>query len=214
MFQGAFLMKYPVRYFVSIALIFTLVLTSCNSLSTARLQSPSDSAAILAKYEDALAKYNRIKPNMGYDEVARIMGRPGELLTGTDDSGHSRPPNYYRWVIDPDSRNIDVLFAVTGGGILNSNFVFDFLYVLPGTTAKTTAAKFSQVKVGMTYDQVLSILGSPGLLTESSLFNTSIYTTKAEFYGWWPENKPEYSLGVIQMRIILDDGLVQSIYSP
>jgi outer membrane protein assembly factor BamE (lipoprotein component of BamABCDE complex) len=207
-------MKCHINYFISVALVLTLVLTGCSLFSTGKFQSPADAAATLAKYQDALAKYNQIKPDMGYDDVVRMMGKAGELITGTDDSGHQRPPNYYRWVFDGDGRYLDVGFREIGGGFLNSRFVFYSLYILPGTMARTTAPKFDQIKVGMPYDQVVSILGSPGLLTQSILFNTTINKTRGEFYGWWPEEKPEYSLCPLQMRLTLDEGLVMYIYHP
>jgi hypothetical protein len=76
---------------------------------------------------------------------------------------------------------------------------------LPGTNARTTAAKFNQVKVGMTYDEVVSILASPGLLWSSTLTLNS-----GEILGWWPEGKPENSLSMM-MDIGFRNGLVLTL---
>jgi hypothetical protein len=76
---------------------------------------------------------------------------------------------------------------------------------LPGTNARTTAAKFNQVKAGMTYDEVVSILGSPGLLWSSTLTLNS-----GEIFGWWPEGKPENSLSMM-MDIGFRNGLVLTL---
>jgi hypothetical protein len=184
--------KTPICSIMSAVLALSIILTGCSGLSTVKSQSASDSAATLAKYQDALAKYNQIKPNMGYDDVAKIMGKPGELINTPDDSGHARPPNYYRWALDTDDHEIEVGFVDTYGGIRSRHFFFSIVYILPGTNARTTAAKFNQVKVGMTYDEVVSILGSPGLLWSSTLTSNS-----GEIFGWWPEGKPENSLSMM-----------------
>jgi hypothetical protein len=205
-FRETYLMRKHICYFISGVVALTLILTGCSGLSTVKSQSPSASAATLAKYEDALARYNQIKTDMGYAAVVKIMGKPGELINTPDDSGHSRPPNYYRWALDTDDHRIDVGFVDINGGIRSRLFSFGIAYILPGTNARTTAAKFNQVKVGMTYDKVVSILGSPGLLWSSSLISNS----GSEIYGWWPEGKPENSLSLM-MNIGFGNGLVLTI---
>jgi hypothetical protein len=53
--QEASLMKTPICSIMSAVLALSIILTGCSDLSTVKSQSASDSAATLAKYQDALA---------------------------------------------------------------------------------------------------------------------------------------------------------------
>lgn len=109
-----------------------------------------------------------VQMGMTVDEVKKILGDNGELFTSTD------------------FLNVKTeIFSWTGSGFSMILVTFSNGIVIEKTqsglyqvTATATAAKFSQIFSGMTYEQVKAIMGGDGcMISESSMMgiDTTVY---------------------------------------
>jgi hypothetical protein len=166
-----------------------------------------DPALTLTKYEDVLTKYNQITADMTYAEVVRIMGISGEeppadILTALPTEVD---PAHFQYFY-PDGFIIHV--TLSGGTVFIKGFGWSPDTIMPRTNAQTTVAKYEQIKVGMTYEEVVAILGSPGVLRSSRIqYRSGGQGSKIEIFAWWPEDEPEDSPLQIMM-VSFWDGVV------
>ncbi len=79
---------------------------------------------------------------------------------------------------------------------------------MPKRNHRTTVSQFDQVMVGMTYDEVVSILGSPGMLFLSTEFLHPA-ANRADSFVWWPEDKSDETVSH-SLLVTFWDGVVQS----
>lgn len=90
-------MKKHMYLFISVALVILLIISGCSNLLKDTSTPTKDLSSITAKYEEVVAKYRQIKTDMDYDEVEKIMGQPGELVSNKD---APEVPYYYDWRFD------------------------------------------------------------------------------------------------------------------
>ena len=153
-----------------------------------------DPAVTLAKFEDVINRYNQITSDMTYDDVVKVMGIQGEEPS-SDGQSTEMPPNLAPgqfWNFYPDGFIVHV--TLSNGTVFIKGFSWSEETIMPKTNARTTIAKFDKVKVGITYEEVVSILGSPGVLKSSRIQYRSVgQSSKIEIFAWWPEDEPEDS---------------------
>jgi hypothetical protein len=214
-------MRLRIISILAIILILPLLLSGCG-LSNSTAQKAQEPVVTLEQYEDAFGKYCEINMDMSYNEVAKIIGSPGEIVA----TGESEPastssitpapavPNLYIWRINIDGQlRISVAFNARNGGVSDKKFTCNLAFVAK-ENARTTDTEFQKVEKGMTYEQVVSILGSPGIcsLGWETHSNTQIHYNGIHVYeyAWWSdtENKPSYGNG---MNVRFKDGAVDSL---
>jgi len=116
---------------------------------------------------------------MTYKEVATIVGSIGEVMSEAGEKGDPAHTVIYSWNGDKGwGANANVTFQ--NNKVINkAQFGVD-----SGSSAKITMKKFDQVKNGMTYDQVKSIIGGDGAKdSESGTEGSADYTVIYSFQG-------------------------------
>ena len=115
-------------------------------------------------------KFDAIKQGMSYDEVVSLIGSEGELLSSSSVAGIET--SSYEW--ESDGWGIATIMF-QDGVVVNKSQVG----VGGSDGAKATMDAFNQIENGMTYDQVVEIIGGEGeLMSESEIAGISmaIYT--------------------------------------
>lgn len=118
-----------------------------------------------------------IENGMSYEEVAALMGSEGELASETEAGGSIS--QLYQWESD-------------GWGIAQVMFMDDKVVnktqigIGGDSAAAVTADQYEQVKEGMSYEDVVGIMGGEGqLISDTSMAGQSlqIYTWDGEMWG-------------------------------
>jgi outer membrane protein assembly factor BamE (lipoprotein component of BamABCDE complex) len=182
-----------IRTALAIICLLTGFVSSCSS------RTPTvDTDAFLARYNQAFDKYNQITADkMSYDQIVEIMGEPGKQRVM--DSG-TKPP-IYTWSLN--EFNITAWLFGSGGDTKIFSWQFDpNIHVLKN--AVTTRLKLNSIEIDMTYEQVASILGTPGL----ALVRTETYplsqkgSPSGALYAWWiDETSPHITIQFIKGKV-------------
>jgi hypothetical protein len=215
---------------VIVLLLMGSLLAGCvhSSVPTA------EPTVLLAQYDKALAFYNQIEIGMSYEAVLAltdVRGVSGEMVAteaaANDPTIAVPPPPGYEWTFGEDALSVRYFFLTnpasgpTGAKYFSSPLV-DIAYRKDALSSK---AQFSQVELGMTYDEVAEIMGSPGRMTIANYqvrldqpemttsakgFPVMTVTTKAidtKVYYWWVD---QTDLGADSISITFIDGIVTS----
>ncbi len=192
-----------------VSLICVGLLAACIPASPTQ-----DPAVALAEYDTAVSRYNQLKTGMSYADIALIMDDPGEepqistpQSTGDIPSIPQLPPGS-SWLFKQGGCEIRVGLLRPNGTISIKSFTWDGINSMPKRDHRTTIAQFDQVAVGMTYDEVASILGSPGMLFWSTEF-FHLAAKRADTFAWWPEDKSDEMISH-SLMVTFWDGVVQS----
>ncbi|MEB3278150.1 MAG: hypothetical protein VKK42_04420 [Lyngbya sp.] len=113
--------------------------------------------------------YNKLKIGMSYDEVKTIMGSEGKTDEELYNSSGETSPRSYHW-LNPDNSGIIVVFdgdnrvrSITTRNLNEYTMGGD---PIPSRTPEgptlATRQQYYQLQMGMTYDQVKSVMGSEG----------------------------------------------------
>lgn len=132
--------------------------------------SSSDSGGL------TMENYEKIKNGMTYDEVAELLGSKGEE-TRSSTIGKIELKSY-KWEGDNYKRiyvnfRDDEVNSKTQSGLSGSAVTKD-------GGADITMAKYEEIKTGMTYEEVVKVIGSEG--EQSS--NSKIGNTEISSYRW------------------------------
>jgi hypothetical protein len=127
------------------------------------------------------AEFNQLKNGMTYDEVVKIIGSKGELLSSSGQKGTDTYTTIYSWDGEGSlGANANVTFQ---GGKLISKAQFG-VQSGKGSNVTITMSEFNKVQNGMNYDQVQKIIGGPGELnSESGQKGTDLYTAMYSYNG-------------------------------
>jgi hypothetical protein len=202
-------MKLTKGWKLIVALLCIGILAACIPPSPTQ-----DPAVALAEYDAAVSRYNQITAGMTYDDIVQIMGSPGEepQRTPVQSTGEVPPvpqlPPGTVWSFDQDCCRISVSLLNHNRIISRKSFTWDGINGMPKRNHRTTVLQFDQVKVGMTYDEVVAILGSPGMLF-LSIESFHLAASRAESYVWWPEGKSDATISH-SLLVTFWDGVVQS----
>ncbi len=177
--------------------------------SCAPVKPTQDPAVLRAKYDRALALFNQLEIGMSYDQAIELLGPPVEK-TAVGTAGPSdvppvpQPPGYF-WQFNGEDNakdgSISYLFDPKSGvgKKIFSWIAYDLAF---SEGALSTSVKYDSVALGMTYEQVKNIMGTPGRLVRHEeqilpsgplvgSFETGWHfplkprVTQAFF--WWPE---------------------------
>ncbi|MGG3888610.1 DUF3862 domain-containing protein [Metabacillus fastidiosus] len=123
-------------------------------------------------------KFNQIKNGMTYDEVKKIIGSEGTVMSETGDVGTDFHTVMYEWETDGLFSNAN--FTFQGGKLLNKTQIG----VNESSDVTVSLDEFNQIKNGMTYDEVVKIVGGEGnMLSESGDEGTDFYTIMYDYRG-------------------------------
>lgn len=115
--------------------------------------------------------FNAIQSGMSYEGVAALMGSEGELVSESDAAGSSSQT--YQW--EADGWGVaQVTFM--DGKVVNKTQIG----VGGDSAAAVTAAQYDQVAEGMSYDEVVSIMGGEGQLVS----DTGVAGVSMQIYTW------------------------------
>lgn len=144
---------------------------SGNSGSTASqgAQQEKDSTKIDAD------KFAKIENGMSYDQVVSIIGSEGTEQSTNEIGGIKT--TMYEW--ESDGWGVATI-TFQNGKVTNKSQIG----VNDQSTAKATMDKYNQVETGMTYDEVVAIMGGDGELSS----DTKIAGVSSKLYMWDGEN--------------------------
>lgn len=178
------------RIVLPLICLLALLVPSCSSSAPI-----AESEAVLARYDQALEKYNQVTSEMSYDQVAQLMGGPGKQVT----TGEGSKLPFYSWTFAE--------FSISAGFFnLNNNFDKGFNWdmdpAIPMMNAVSTKEKLNTIELGMTYDQVVSIMGNPGMVLASKESIHLGRKTTGAMYVWWTDDKlPSIFISFIDEKV-------------
>lgn len=150
-----------------------------NSKSTTNTTTSKKDTPAPAK-SDVLTKekFEQIKDGMTYDEVVKIVGAEGELLSESGEKGSQYHTEMYQFKTDGFLSNSTMTFQ--GGKLINKAQAG-----LGGDSGVTiTKAEFDKIQNGMTYEEVQQIVGGQGEVnSESGEKGTDLYTIMISYKG-------------------------------
>ena len=202
-------MKTTKGWKLTVSLICIALLTACIPTSPTR-----DPAVSLAEYELVVNRYNQIKAGMTYEDIVAIMGAAGVETQYTPAGSTTDVPPVPQlppgtvWEFDQGGCEIRVSLLSSNRTISLKSFSWDGINYMPKQGHLTTVSQFDQVAVGMTYDEVVSVLGSPGMLFWSTEF-FHIAGRRSDTFVWWPEDKSDATIAH-SLLVTFWDGVVQS----
>lgn len=124
-------------------------------------------------------EFGKIKDGMTYEEVVEIIGSEGEVLSETGEKGTDLHTVMYTWEGE-GSLGANANLTFQGGELVNKSQ----FGVGEGSDVKVTKEQFDKIENGMTYDEVVNIIGGEGnLLSESGEKGTDMHTVMYEYSG-------------------------------
>ena len=185
------------RLFVLATFCLVMLLSSCRPIVPM-----DDPEKVMGNLNSALAKYDQLTLGMSREEVEQILGTQGEDVVNSSENPTAQTlpaGTFLRYKVN----GFDIGATFNQGQLIIKRFSWDVYLDRPKKDALTTTEKYEQVKMGMTYAEVIEILGSPGLLSmvndtprrgldisgSGVNINVEVSTTdyKTESYNWWPE---------------------------
>lgn len=117
-------------------------------------------------------KFNKIETGMSYDEVVAIIGEDGTNISESEVAGIKTV--IYEWTSSEKWGNANITFQ--DGKVINKAQ----FGVSSGDDIEITMEQYNAVQTGMSYDEVVAILGGEGSL----LSDTEIAGSKSQIYMW------------------------------
>jgi len=160
----------------SAALVLSLGLAGCGDTATKEetpkeekpvAETPNDSkqetTAPATKEDGKLTeeKFKQIKDGMTYEEVVKIVGAEGKIMSETGSAGEPHHTVMYEFETDGVISSATMMFQ--GGKLINkAQFGVDT------SDIKITIEQFNKLENGMTKEQVFEILGGEGAVISES----------------------------------------------
>ena len=114
---------------------------------------------------------------MSYDEVKSIIGSEGTVVSESEEIGSEFHTAMYEW--ETDGLFASANFTFQGGKLINKSQMES-----QNDRVTVTLDEFNQVQNGMTYDEVVAIVGGEGnLISESGDKGTEFYTVMYDYTG-------------------------------
>ncbi|MDO4400430.1 MAG: DUF3862 domain-containing protein [Coriobacteriia bacterium] len=180
---------------------FDACIDSVQVVADAKKESESAVSAGSAKNEEKKAskdsgkidadKFAAIEQGMSYEDVVGIIGSEGELVSSSSIAGIENTT--YTW--KSDGWGIATVMFQDGAVVNKSQ-----AGVGGSSTAQVTMETFNQVENGMSYDQVVEVLGGEGELVSE----TELAGIKMSIYSW--DGNSTFS----SCQITFQDGAVSS----
>jgi outer membrane protein assembly factor BamE (lipoprotein component of BamABCDE complex) len=124
-------------------------------------------------------KFNQIQNGMTYEEVVAIIGADGEVISESGEKGTDLHTIMYEWKAEGGfGANANFMFQ---GGKLANKAQFG---VVESSDVTVTLDEFNQVQNGMTYEEVVTVVGGEGnMLSETGEKGTDFYTIMYDYKG-------------------------------
>jgi hypothetical protein len=125
------------------------------------------------------AKFNAINNGMTYEEVVAIVGGDGQVISESGEKGTEFHTVMYEWEAEGDfGANANFMFQ--GGKLINKAQ----MGVVEQSDVTVTLNEFNQIQNGMSYEEVVAIIGGEGnLLSESGEKGSEFYTVMYDYKG-------------------------------
>lgn len=137
-----------------------------NTPTTESSSSPENTEGINAD------KFNQIQNGMTYDEVVAIIGEDGTSISESELADIKT--EIYEWQSHDGWGNANITFQ--NGKVVNkAQFGVD-----SGNGVEITMDQYNSVETGMTYDEVVALLGGDGTL----LSDTELAGSTSQIYMW------------------------------
>ena len=117
-------------------------------------------------------KYNNIKTSMTYDEVVDIIGEEGTNISESEIAGIKTI--IYEWTSSEKWGNATITFQ--DGKVVNKAQ----FGVSSGDNVEITLEQYNSIETGMTYDDVVALLGGEGSL----ISDTELAGSTSQIYMW------------------------------
>jgi hypothetical protein len=138
-------------------------------------EEPAESKAGILDEE----KFNQIKSGMTYEEVVAIIGDEGQVMSETGEKGTDFHTVMYEWEAEGSS-GANANFMFQGGKLVNKAQ----MGVVESSDVTVTLDEFNKISNGMTYEEVVEIIGGEGdLLSESGDKGTELHTVMYMYTG-------------------------------
>jgi len=164
----------------SAALLLSLGLAGCGETATkddSTNDSKQEASAPAAKAEGKLTeeKFKQIKDGMTYEEVVKIIGAEGTIMSETGSAGEPHHTVMYEFETDGVMSSSTMMFQ--GGKLINKA-----QFGVKTSDIEITLEQFNKLENGMTKEQVFNILGGEGaVLSESG--DIVMYTYNGKSLG-------------------------------
>ncbi|MEF7496972.1 DUF3862 domain-containing protein [Lysinibacillus sphaericus] len=164
----------------SAALLLSLGLAGCGETATkddSTNDSKQEASAPAAKAEGKLTeeKFKQIKDGMTYEEVVKIIGAEGTIMSETGSAGEPHHTVMYEFETDGVMSSSTMMFQ--GGKLINKA-----QFGVETSDIEITLEQFNKLENGMTKEQVFNILGGEGaVLSESG--DIVMYTYNGKSLG-------------------------------
>ncbi|MBD8520553.1 DUF3862 domain-containing protein [Lysinibacillus fusiformis] len=164
----------------STALLFSLGLAGCGETATkdaSTNDSKQEASAPAAKVEGKLTeeKFKQIKDGMTYEEVVKIVGAEGNIMSETGSAGEPHHTVMYEFETDGVMSSSTMMFQ--GGKLINKA-----QFGVETSDIEITLEQFNKLENGMSKEQVFDILGGEGaVLSESG--DIVMYTYNGKSLG-------------------------------
>lgn len=162
------------------ALLLSLGLAGCGETATkdeSTNDSKQEASAPAAKEEGKLTeeKFKKIKDGMTYEEVVKIVGAEGNIMSETGSAGEPHHTVMYEFETDGVMSSSTMMFQ--GGKLINKA-----QFGVETSDIEITLEQFNKLANGMTKEQVFDILGGEGaVLSESG--DIVMYTYNGKSLG-------------------------------
>lgn len=123
-------------------------------------------------------KFDQIKDGMTYEEVVAIVGAEGTVMSESGDKGTDFHTVIYEFETDGFMSSANMTFQ--GNKLLNkSQFGLG-----EGSEVEISLEQFNQIQNGMTYEEVVEIVGGEGeIVSESGEKGTDLHTVVYSYSG-------------------------------
>lgn len=123
-------------------------------------------------------KFNQIEEGMSYDEVVKIVGSKGNLISETGEEGTDLHTVMYDFETDGFMSNSSMMFQ--GGKLINKTQIG----LGGGDSVEISLEQFNKIKNGMSLEEVIEITGGEGeVISESGEKGTDLYTVMYSYNG-------------------------------
>ncbi|WP_316568842.1 DUF3862 domain-containing protein [Neobacillus sp. YIM B06451] len=123
-------------------------------------------------------KFEQIKDGMTYEEVVKIVGAEGKVISETGDKGSQYHTVMYEFDTDGFMSNASMMFQ--GGKLINkAQFGLG-----EKSDVEISLEEFNKLQNGMTLEEVVAIVGGEGeILSESGTKGTNLHTVMYSYQG-------------------------------
>lgn len=160
----------------SAALVLSLGLAGCGETTTkdestkdekpvaeTSSETKQETTAPAAKEDGKLTeeKFKQIKDGMTYEEVVKIVGAEGKIMSETGSAGEPHHTVMYEFETDGVMASSTMMFQ--GGKLINKS-----QFGVETSDIEITLEQFNKLENGMTKEQVFEILGGEGAVVSES----------------------------------------------